>query len=173
MCYHVINLTHRISFFLPPHSSPWLCILGQEQGLVPSSALCPCEHLPQECELGWLPSLWALQEVLWGMEVMESCRLNSHRAPCASDREKCSCKVFSLSSGTQGWFWCGVWLSQARDGVVASAGALALIKDCRGYESGLNFTLLPLMLSSALKGVQTMAAQLWLFSSGLSKHNLG
>lgn len=89
-------------------------------------------------------------------------------------KEKCSCKVFPLSSGTRGascWLWCGVWHSQARDGAAASAGALALIKVVEGVNQGW-ISLLPLMLSSALKGVQTMAAQLWLFSSGLSKHNL-
>lgn len=177
MCYYVINLIHRISF--PRHSSPWLCIPGLGTGFGAIISIYP----------GWAsrPGMWigvvaltlSPQEVLWGIEAIESSRLEAELTQglsvCLSaQREMILQGVCSLHRDSRcQWLplaW-GLTLPSKRWSC-GQCWSFGPGKGCRGYEPGLNFTLLPLMLSSALKGVQTMAAHLWLFSSGLSKHNL-
>lgn len=134
MCYSVMNLIHRISLFSPPFIS-----LAFHSG-VRSRVWCHHQHsahvsiFPRTMSWGCCPHSepfrrcwrwWNPCELTQGLHV-------------PLPRMKCSCKVFALSSGTpgeSGWLWCGVWLSQARDGVVATAGALALIKVVEGWIS--------------------------------------
>lgn len=139
MCYYVINLIHRISFFFPPFISLAFYSGVRSRGWCHHQYLVHVSISPKNVNWGHCPHPEPFRRCCGALRWSSppGWRLNSHRDFTCLCPEGNACARYLLSlQGLEVWGWCGLRLSQARDGVVASAGALALIKVAEGMNQG-------------------------------------